>query len=250
MRLWRVEWLRLWRTRRWLALLAPFVAFGFGGPILAKYLPQILGTSIASGGIRITAPPPVPADGIEEFIHNGMGLGVLVAIVVAAAAVSVDAHPALGAFYRTRVRHSHQLVIPRYCVVAVASAAALVAGTGAAWYETTVLLGGLPTSPMVVGTALELLYLVFVLALVSAAASVVRTPLMSAAVALGALFALQLVGIVHGAGSWLPTSLAAGLTTVVKTRHYRSFLDSAIIAAAATGALLVFAIARIGRREL
>jgi len=38
MSLWRLEVLRLWRTQRWLILLAVFVSLGVLGPLTARYL--------------------------------------------------------------------------------------------------------------------------------------------------------------------------------------------------------------------
>ncbi len=39
MTLWRLEWLRVWRTQRWAILLAVFGVFGFLGPLAVRYLP-------------------------------------------------------------------------------------------------------------------------------------------------------------------------------------------------------------------
>ena len=38
MGLWRVEWLRLVRTGRWIALAAVFLLLGLGEPLLTRYL--------------------------------------------------------------------------------------------------------------------------------------------------------------------------------------------------------------------
>src|SRR5664279_3790107 len=35
---WRLEWLRLTRSRRWIALVAVYLVFGLIGPVMAKYM--------------------------------------------------------------------------------------------------------------------------------------------------------------------------------------------------------------------
>ena len=50
---WRVEWLRLVRTRRLIALAGVFVLLGFAEPLGTYYLPELLRHSNAKG-IKIT----------------------------------------------------------------------------------------------------------------------------------------------------------------------------------------------------
>ena len=59
---WRVEWLRLIRTRRLLALAVVFVFFGLTEPLLARYLGDILKSTASNGGQHITiiVPPATP----------------------------------------------------------------------------------------------------------------------------------------------------------------------------------------------
>src|SRR6266540_6863165 len=56
----------------------------------------------ANSGLKIIAPPPVPADGIQGYADNALLIGLIVLVVVAASACAVDARPALSIFYRTR----------------------------------------------------------------------------------------------------------------------------------------------------
>ena len=81
MTLWRLEWLRLIRTKRWIALVGVFVFFGLLGPLTARYLGEII--DFAGGeleGATIEFPPPVPADGMTQFVSNAMQIGTLEAV--------------------------------------------------------------------------------------------------------------------------------------------------------------------------
>ena len=101
MNLWRLEWLRLARTRRLAALIGVYLFFGLTGPLTARYLEQILG-SLGTEGVRIEFPQPKPADGIVQFMGNVSQIGLLVVVLVAASALAFDARREMAVFLRTR----------------------------------------------------------------------------------------------------------------------------------------------------
>src|SRR6266508_2076630 len=202
---WRLELLRVWRTRLVIALAATFLILGLGIPVLTYYLPELIKN--AGNGVRIIAPKPTPTDAIAGFASNVAQLGTLVVVVVAAASLSIDAHPGLAAFYRTRVHRPILLVLPRYVVVTAASVATLALGTLGAWYETTVLLGSVSVGALVGGLALEALWLCFVTGIVAVVASAIRGVLGVVGASIGLLLGLALLGNFPGASSWLPTRL-------------------------------------------
>ncbi|HWD08839.1 MAG TPA: hypothetical protein VHA57_07060 [Actinomycetota bacterium] len=249
MSLWRLEWLRLVRTRRWLVLVGVFVLFGFVGPVGARYLPDLVKN--AGHGVRVIVPKPTPADGIAQFISNASGIGVVVAVVVAVASLAFDAKPGLGVFYRTHIRRAPALVLPRYLVVAAASVVAFGLGTLAAVYETAVLLGGLPVSTMLLGMGLESLYLLVAIAVAAAATALVRGVLGAVGAAIGFLLAMPIVGNVQAVNRWLPSGLSTSMGSLVDGRATAgSFLRPAVAGAVLTVALLGFAVSRVRHREL
>ncbi|MGH2717395.1 MAG: hypothetical protein ACRDJU_02295 [Actinomycetota bacterium] len=248
MSLWRLEWLRLVRTRRWLVLVGVFVLFGFVGPVGARYLPDLI--KHAGNGVTIIVPKPKPADGVQQFVSNASGIGVLVAVVVAVASLAFDAKPGLGVFYRTHIRRPAALILPRYLVVAGASIVAFGLGTLAAVYETVVLLGGLPVGKMLLGLALESLYLLVALAVAAAATALVRGPLGAVGVAIGFLLAMPILGTVHAINRWLPSGLSTSMGSLVEGQATgASFVRPAVVGGALTIALLLFSLARVNRRE-
>ena len=166
MGLWRLEWLRLTRTRRHLALGGVFAFFGLVGPLTARYLPQIIDRF--GGEIEVIVPDPVPADGIAQFSANAIQIGLLVAVVVAAAALTLDALPEMAVFLRTRVGSAARLLTPRVAVVGAAVAGAYLLGVALAWYETAILLGPVPAGGLLMGALLGVLYLAFAVAVVAA----------------------------------------------------------------------------------
>ena len=193
MSLWRLEWLRLVRTHRLLVIVGVYLFFGFTGPLTARYMSQILG-QLGTEGVRIEFPEPVPADGIAQFVGNTSEIGLLVVVMVAASALAFDARREMAVFLRTRVRGVRDIVIPAYLINCGAASVALLAGSLAAWYETAVLLGGLPVVEMLAGIAYGALFLCFAVAVTAFAASVVRGVLATAGVTLVALLGLAIIG--------------------------------------------------------
>src|SRR5680860_1337868 len=168
MSLWRLERLRLLRSRRLVVLLGVFTFFGLTGPMLARYMGELL--ERFGGGVTVTVPEPVPADGITQYLANSSQIGVLVVLVVAAGALAFDATPELAAFLRARTP-VRRLLMPRYVLSVLAAGTAFTVGMLAAWYETQVLLGGLPVGAMLVGIGLSWLYLAFAVAVVAGASA-------------------------------------------------------------------------------
>lgn len=248
MNLWRLEWLRLLRTRSWIALVAVFLFFGLLGPISARYMEEIL--QRFAGEITVTLPPPTPATGLEQYLGNVMQIGLLVVLAVAAGALAFDQPVERAAFYRSRVRRIWRLLAPRYAVVTLATIAAFVLGTLGAWYEAIVLLGDLPAGAMLLGMLLTSLYLAFAVAVTAAAAGFVRTPLAIVPFAAGVLVVVPLLGLFGPLRDWLPSVLLGSLVGLVVGQPPVEYVRPALVTLAATAVLLWLAAARLERREL
>ena len=248
MNLWRLEWLRLLRTRSWIALAAVFLFFGLLGPISARYMEQIL--QRFAGDVSVILPPPTPASGLEQYLGNVMQIGLLVVLAVAAGALAFDQPIERAAFYRSRVRRVWTLLAPRYAVATLATVAAFVLGTLGAWYETIVLLGDLPVGAMLLGMLLTSLYLAFAVAVTAAASSFARAPLVIVPVAAGLLIVVPLLGLVGAVRDWLPSNLLGSLVGLVVGVPPLEYLRPAIVTLVATAGLLWLATVRLQRREL
>lgn len=248
MTLWKVEWLRLWRTRRWIALAGVYVGFGLIGPVLARYGPQL--AAHAAGNIKITLPPPTPIDGPTQYVRNSIQVALVVALVVAANTLAFDNRPAYSAFYRTRVRKVVTLIAPRYCVAAASTIAAFVLGSSAAWYETTVLLGHLDAGRFILSVGLEAVYLALATAVVACAASLVRTTLATAGISIAVLAALPLLAVIDPLGHWTPSALVGSIDAILRGRPAHEFLRALATAVIATGGLLAVGAYRLQRREV
>jgi ABC-2 type transport system permease protein len=244
--------MRLARTKRWIALLGVYLFFGLLGPLTARYLGEIL--DLAGGdleGATIVLPPPVPADGMAQYVSNALQIGTLVAVVVAAGALAFDAVPEMGVFLRTRVPDVRTILTPRFVVTVVAVVGSFLLGGLAAWYETWVLIGGLGAAEVVAGMFFGSLFLVFVVALVAAVAGRASSVLGTVMVSIVVLLVMPIFGIADAIGRWLPSHLGGALAAIpAGTTTASDYLPATAVTLVATAALLFLAVRFATTREL
>lgn len=249
MNLWRLEWLRLVRTRRLIALLAVYAFFGLTGPLTARYLGEILHT-VGTKGVQVRFPTPTPADGIAQFAGNATQIGLLVVVLVAASALAFDARREMGVFLRTRVTSVRSIMVPAYGITLAGAVAGLLLGCGCAWYETTVLLGAPPTAAMLAGIAYGVAFLAFAVALVAFVAALVHGVLAAAGSTLVLLLLTGIVGGVARIGAWLPTGLPGALTGLTAGKPATDYLPGLGVTLILTALALAGAVVLGDRREI
>jgi ABC-2 type transport system permease protein len=248
MTLWRLEWLRMVRTRRLLALFAAYGFFGFVGPFTARYMAEIV--ERFGGGVTVVFPDPTPVDGIAQFSGSASQIGVLVAVAVAAGALTIDALPEMSVFLRTRVGSVARILFPRYLVALASVAAAYLAGVGIAWYETRVLLGGVSAAGLTAGTLCVLLYLAFALALVAAVGTRMASAVGTIGITVVGLLLLPVIGIAEAIGRWLPSHLVGAQVDLLREGAVGGYLPAIAVTAAAAVVLLGLAVRNAAVREL
>ncbi|HEY2509153.1 MAG TPA: hypothetical protein VGI58_21765 [Streptosporangiaceae bacterium] len=249
MNLWRLEWLRLTRTPRAIALLAIFLFIGLIEPVITRYQQDLIGR--LSHGVRISVPPPTPADGLNSYVAEISVIGLVLVVAIAAAALCFDTRPGMATFLRTRVVSMRQLVLPRFAVSAAAAVAAYLLGTLGTWYETGVLIGSLPVAGLLGGMLCGAVYETFAVAVTALAAALARSIVGTIGVALAILIALPIAGTLHVIADWLPSALVnAPVSLVNGTAHLSHFGPALAVSIATSVALLAAATARLRARQI
>jgi len=249
MSLWRLEWLRLVRTPRAISLAAVFLVIGLVEPVVTKYEAKIF--AHVGNGVRISAPPPTAADGVNSYVSEVLLVGLILVVVLAAVALTFDASQGQAIFLRTRVASTWQLLAPRVAVSAAAAGVAYLLGTLAAWYETTLLLGSLRPAQMLAGVLCGACYLAFAVAVTAFAASLARSTIATAGIAFMILLVLPILGSVHASARWLPSALVnAPVDIVTGTHQLGYFWPAFVVAAVVSAAALAAATSRLNAREV
>jgi ABC-2 type transport system permease protein len=243
-----MEWARLLRSRRWIALLAAYLLFGLVGPVLTRYQQEIFKS--LGGGIKVIVPPPRPPDGIASYVDDASQVGLLVAVAIGAAAMAFDAKPEWSAFLRTRTRGTWTLLAPRFTVSAGATAVAFTLGAGAAWYETAVLIGGVSATAMILGTLLGCVYLAFAMTVVAASTGVTRSTIGAIGLSLVTLVLLPLVGAFPAFAPWVPSLLVGALGDLVRGAPASDYLRAVGVSIVLGASALWAAVRLTARREL
>lgn len=246
MTLWRLEWLRLFRTRKWMILAAVYGFFGIIGPLTARYLDQIMES--IGGGADVQLPELTAPDGIGQYVGNAQQIGLLAVAFVAAGALAFDANREMATFLRTRAR-VQEIFTPRFVVNAVAAVAGFAFGAVIAYVLTGILLEWLPVGGFLVGVALHGLYLVFAVAVIAVLASVLRSVLAVALGTLGVLIAVALLDIVPRVGGWLPSDLVGALDVLIRDGEF-DFWRSIAVTVVAVPLLCWLAVRRLSNREV
>lgn len=246
MSLWRLELLRLTRTRRWIAPVAIYTLFGLTGPATERYLAALISRF---GGVAVALPDPTPAGGFAQYVSNASQLGLLAVVVIAATALTVDQPHEMGVFLRTRVGTARDLVLPRFVTAAALAVVAWTLGTVAAWYETWVLLGSVSPMAVLVGLAYGAVFLVFVVSVVSFVASFGHTVMATAFTSMAILVLLPVIGLVPATERWIPSELVGALEASVGGAPLGWPAPAAAIATVATLGLVIASIKLTSRER-
>ncbi len=234
---WRLEWFRFVRSPRWIVLFGVYLTFGLIGPVMAKYMADIL--EHAQSEMTIILPPPAPKDGIVNYLSQVGQIGLIVVVAIAASAMTFDARRGVSTFLRSRVSSIWELVRPRVAVTAMA-----------AWYETALLLGPLPVGAMLGGLLCESVYLTFAVAVVAAVAPIARSTIAVAAIALAALIVLSIVGGLGVLHDWLPSALSGAPAALLAGTSVTDYLPALLVTATACPLLITAGVIGLRHREI
>lgn len=251
MSLWRLERIRLLRSRRWVALVGVFLFFGLLGPITAAYMGELIGALGGAGeGVVIDLPEPRAIDGLVQYVSNMSQVGVLVAVVIAASAIAFDSPPEMGIFLRTRVAGPWQILRPRMITIAAAVVVSFWLGTLAAWYETVVLIEPPDPAAVLLGATITSVYWLFMVAVVAGVSGLVTSQSAIIIWSLLVLLALPIVGIVERLATWLPSHLLSAIPAIEGGASLGDYTAALTVTAVATVALTAAAVRLTARREL
>ncbi len=246
MNLWKLEWLRMIRTFRFLIIPGLFVVSGILGPVLARFLPDLIRE--VGNGVEITLPDPTPYEGIVQYLGNVEQLGLLGVAIFAAMTVAFDAKREIAVFLRSRASIP-AILTPRLVSIYALTVVSVALGTVVAIAMTELLLGTPPVSDVVVGAALYALYLGYVIGVTTAISSFIRSVLVTAILSVVAIIISGLLTLIPSIGAWLPSELS-GATIALMDGGDFVYVGSILVTAAVSAGLIWLSIYRLDQREI
>ncbi|MEU0937408.1 MULTISPECIES: hypothetical protein [unclassified Embleya] len=246
--LWRLEWLRLVRTRRWLLLVMAYPGLGLIGPVFARHRDRIvealhIDAVAPAGGMRADS-------GMAVYTYGVGQVSVLVGLALMASALAVDHRPGLAAFHRTRMRRPRDLVLPRYTVTTAAVSLAYLLGSLIAWAQVHWMFGPLPAKAVFYGSLYGIVGVVLELSVVAAMAACLRRPVAIFGATLVSFVVMPLAALWRPLQSWLPSQLFNSQIDLLRGHTPGEYVDNFGLSVVLSGLCVWLAVWRIGRREM
>lgn len=251
--LYRLEALRLLRTHTLLLLVLAFTASGAVGPLLAYFMEDLLRIADPKGELAVMdleVPTMTAVDALGFHIELIAPLGVLLVVLVAAMALTVDSSPGRSVFYRSRVPETARLLLPRVVLPSLAAILAHLVGALMAWAFTAMLFDGPPLPSTMLGALLGGVYMVFVVAVVVLASSLVRNALAVVGIAVLGLVVCAGVGSLPFLGDWAPGALLQGMVLPAAGASPGDLFPAVVTTVVLTVGALALALNRSAVREV
>ncbi|HEU5222307.1 MAG TPA: hypothetical protein VFU07_01325 [Candidatus Lumbricidophila sp.] len=247
-----LRWTELTRTWRLWALPAVMVTLGASGPVLARYMNDILHGVLGAGAAALALPDPTWVDAYAQWSKNLSQLVVFMVVVTAAGTINAEVRSGVAALLLVKPASRTAYVTTHAGMLAAHTAVSAFLGAFVSWLVTTSFFADAPTAPLFAATAA---WLVFALALIGAsllASATIDTVAGAAGIGIGVYFVLALLGI----APWLASYTPAGLISLVGALGAGQHVTAAAVwwplgtGLALAAALLVAAVLAFRRREL
>lgn len=203
------ELLQLWRTRRVLVVLAVFIIFGLGSPLLAKFTPQLLTMIEGAEQFAALIPEPTQKDAMAQYIENITQFGFIIAILLGMGAVAGEKERGQAALILSKPLPRWAFLLSKFAAQALLYAAAfLLAGLGA-YYYTLILFEPFQFGLFMAGNGLLLLWLLIFTAVTLLASTLTRSSGAAAGLALLGAVILLLARSIPQIAPFAPGTLVA-----------------------------------------
>ncbi|MCA9973786.1 MAG: YhfC family intramembrane metalloprotease [Anaerolineales bacterium] len=249
----RKELRQQWHTRRVLIVMAVFVLFGLGSPLLAKYTPQMLTMIEGAEQFADLIPQPTTADSLAQYVKNITQFGFLIAILLGMGAVAGEKERGTAALILSKPLPRWAFVLSKFTAQALVYAAAFAAAGLGAYYYTAILFEPFHFGAFLLGNGLLLLWLLTFTAVTLLGSTLGGSTSSAAGIALVGAIVLLLAGSIPPLAPFAPSSLIAGASQLGLPGAAAGFSASAAATVACTAliiALLVTAVAAIEGQEL
>jgi ABC-2 type transport system permease protein len=201
------EIMEQWRTSRLLVLLVVLGFFGMSSPLMAKFMPQLIG--LIPGGEQFTSliPQPEIQDAISQYIKNIGQFAVLLAIFLSMGTMVQEKERGTAVMMLSKPLGRGPFLLAKFLALAFSFFVSLaVAGVLGYWY--TVFLFHAPQAGAWVGLNLLVwFYCLVYVAITLLASTIVRSQAAAAGISFGVLLVLAIFSSLPGLGQYLPGQL-------------------------------------------
>lgn len=206
-----LRWNELTHTWRLWVLPTVLVLLGASGPVLARYLNEILNGVLGDAAAAIALPDPSAVDAYAQWTKNLGQLVVFVVIVTAAGAINAELRSGVAALLLVKPASRTAYVTTHALVITAHTAASAFLGATVSWLVTCIFFPDAPPGPIFAATATWLVLAVLLITTALFASATIDAGAGAAGLGIGVYFALALTGIVP----WFATYTPAGLLPLI-----------------------------------
>ena len=201
------EILEQWRTSRLLVLIIVLGFFGMASPLMASFMPQLIG--LVPGGEQFAGliPPPGIKDAIDQYIKNIGQFAVLLAIFLSMGTMVQEKERGTAVMMLCKPLGRGAFFMAKFLALAFSFFVSLaVAGILGFWY-TKFLFNAPQAGAWVFLNLLIWIYCLVYVAITLLASTVVRSQAAAAGISFGVLLLLAIINSLPGLGQYLPGQL-------------------------------------------
>ena len=236
----RKELLQQWQTKRFLVVLAVFLLFGLGAPVISNMTPELIKAEPGGEELAKLLPPPSAADAVGTYIEFFGTFGYFLAILLGMNAIAGEKESGTAGLILSKPMPRWVFVLSKFTAQSLVYTAAFLVGTLALYYCTTILFGAMDAVILIKVNLLLLLWLLIFCAAMLLASTLGRTVATAAGVGLGLLILIGLSSNIPHVGKWSPSGLMGWAMELLANPGSAAANHGALIAALAL--ILVFLI--------
>jgi ABC-2 type transport system permease protein len=207
---WRKELFQYWRTGRVIIVLAVFAFFGLSSPLLAYYLPQLIGSIEETAALAEIIPDPTTADALAQYIENVTQFGLIMAVLLGMGSVAAEKAKGTAALILSKPLPRWSFLLSKFATQATIYVLGFLVGAVGAYYYTLVLFDEpLDLLPFLAGNGILLVWLLVFTAVTLCGSTLARSTGAGAGLALVGAAILLLAGVLPLVGGFAPAGLVA-----------------------------------------
>jgi len=239
-------------TRTWRIWVLPaiMIFFAASGPLVARFMPEILGTVGGAALGQLALPTPTYFDAYGGWIKNLAQITLFALIIMYGGIVSSEVRSGTVLLVLTKPLSRSAFVIVKFVVSCVFVAAVLVVTTALTWVVTAITFGAAPGAALWSAAAVWLVLAVLFLAVMTLLSVLIGSPAGASGAGIGAFALLAIAGIWEPLGHYSPAGLAAHAASLAVDASTTSPVWPVVTALALSAVLVAAAVAVFRRKEL
>jgi ABC-2 type transport system permease protein len=239
----RKEIIQQWRTKRFLAVLAVFLLFGLGSPLISSMVPELVKSEPGGEELVKLLPPPSAADGVASYIEFIGTFGYIMVILLGMNAVAGEKESGTAGLILSKPMPRWAFVLSKFMAQSLVYSLAVVVGALAVYYCTVILFGAMDMLIIIKISLLLLLWLLTYAAVALLGSVIGRTIATAAGAGLGLSVLIMLARNIPHVGKWTPSGLMGWASALMQNVENESANTAALVGS--LGLIMIFLIGSV-----